>query len=553
MPGFKVEVLDSPPWSLSGSQQGSSKGVTPLSCLQGSTPNSFHSMQSLQQGMKGGTTKGMTPLSVMGSNLPTPMSMYLASGGTGLTPTLCAAGYGGLTPSATGLVTPGAVGMTFTPTQFLAAQAVGGMQVPGMLFLGAGGNAGGGQGVWCMTPHAQMVPLASQGQAGDMLASSSGLSGNPGATAHAATPQAMGNWTPMMVNGMQALSGGLSGSTPMMGFGGPSASFMGPLMQGMTPQGASMLSPGWIGQGTPVMSAASMGAMLSGQTPQGLQTQAVKAAAAAATARAAGGVPGGVASAWPAAAGGEPAADNDRSSNRVTVCTATKSDKDKAALDGEEPKRSKIPSQPSSGNGLQAGGILGPLLAGKLPILEKAAHVGTLQGFSPSLFLSSLSPTCANNSPTIVNAPFVAIQQPASGNSQAAGAVAKAVDALHATAAGKEQDTENGAGAANRMADQAWVGVDGASSSAGLVKLSIDGGSLRARRAAKAAATSSPVEQTEAWGNAGGRRARKRPSETEGSDTEAGRNGPDSGGGSGGGRKKRPPALSIGLGGVVSS
>jgi len=449
-------------------------------------------------------------------------------------------------------VTPSGGGVAWTPTQFLAAQAVGGMQVPGMLFLGAGGNAGGAQGVWCMTPHAQMVPLASQGQAGDMLLPSPSQSGNP-----AGTPHAIGNWTPMMVNGMQALSSGLSGSTPTVGFGAPAAAFMGPLMQGMTPHGASMLSPGWIGQGTPVVSAASMGAMLSSQTPQGLQMQTMKAAAAAATARAAWSAPGGVDTAAPSAAGAEPTADNDRSSNRFTVCTAIKSDKDKVAPDSEESKRSKIPSQPSSGNGLQSGGILGPLLAGKLPILEKATNVGTLQGFSPSIFLSSLSPTCASNSPTIVNASLAAVQQPASGNSLAAGPVAKAVDALHATSAGREQDAENRAGAANRMADMAGVGEDGASSSAsssaGHVKLCIDGGSLRARRAAKAAATSSPVEITGVSSNVDSRKARKRPSETGESDTEGGRNGVDSGGGSGGGRKKRPPALSIGLGGVVSS
>lgn len=569
VPGSKGDGF-SAPWNFGGPQRVTSNGATPLSSLYGAnTPSSVYSMNSMQGSTPHALQNGMTPLSIMGSNIPTPMSMYFPPGSTGLTPTLSVAGYGGLTPSAAGFMTPGASGMAFTPTQFLAAQAMGGAQMQGMFFLSGGGNAGGGHGVWCVTPHAQMAHGVAQSLAGDaMLPPATNQ-----AASFAATPHAGNGMHPMGSNGYTALSG----STPVASFGAPPTCFAGPLMPGMmTPHGASMLSPGWLGQGTPMVTAGGMGILLGAQTPNISQAQPTKAAFASATSGSAHAAnsesvacaPQAVA-AYQGGGGAVEGSSADLADRSKILKVARQDDKEKPAADSEDVKRPKPPSQPSSGSALQAGGILGPLLAGKLPVLENTTNAGgrgvpTLPGFSPSIFLSTLSPTVYCNSPALlgVQQPISAgalVQQPISAGSQSAVSVAKPADGVHVSAValpGGEDGKGSGkeANPAHRPA-----GADQQTEPASLLHVtSVEGGGLRARRAAKAVATTTSAEGIDATSQAqavdsrgeGGREQRKRRLDSAVVDTDRPHKGDNSGVGK---HKKRPPSLAIGLGGVLPS
>lgn len=520
-------------------------------------------MNSMQGSTPHASQNGMTPLSIMGSNIPTPMSMYFPPGG--LTPTLSVAGYGGLTPPAAGFMAPGASGMAFTPTQFLAAQAMGGAQMQGMFFLSGCGNAGGGHGVWCVTPHAQMAHGVAQSLAGDaMLPPATNQ-----AASFAATPHAGNGMHPMVSNGYTALSG----STPMASFGAPSTCFAGPLMPGMmTPHGASMLSPGWLGQGTPIVNAGGMGILRGAQTPNVSQAQPTKAAFASATSGSAHAAnsesvacaPQAVA-AYEGGGGAVEGSSTDLADRSKILKVARQDDKEKPAADSEDVKRPKPPSQPSSGSALQAGGILGPLLAGKLPILESSTNAGgrgvpTLPGFSPSIFLSTLSPTVYSNSPALLG-----VQQPISAGSQAAVSVAKPADGVHVSAValpggedGEGRDKE--ASPAHRPAGDV---ADQQTEPASLLHVTaVEGGGLRARRAAKAVATTTSAEGIHAASEAqevdscgeGGQERRKRRLDSAVVDTDRPHKGDSRGDGRVWGKhKKRPPSLAIGLGGVLPS
>lgn len=566
VPAFKVNGI-SAPWDLGGPQRVTSNGATPLSSVQGAgTPSSIHSFSSIHHGASPhASLNGMTPLSMMGSNIPTPMSMYFPQVGTALTPTLSAAGsagHGTLTPSAAGLTALGASGMTFTPTQFLAAQAMGGAQVPSMFLLSGGGNAGGGQGFWCVTPHAQTPLGCAQGHAGDTM-----LLPPFGQANSFAAPQA-GNGIHPAVSGGHALSA----STPMAGFGAPS-------MCVMTPQGAGVLSPGWLGQGTPMVTAGGMGFLLGGHTPHASQAQPTKAASASAMSapvHAAGNLQS-VGCALAAAAAREGSGGGDLAERAKLSKAARQDDKEKLLSDSQDRKRSRPPSQPSSGSALQAGGILGPLLAGKLPILENATNAGsrggpTLPGFSPSIFLSTLSPTLNSNSPTSGTPALPGVQLPAiARTSSPASSGDKSADVVHISSAsleGGEDGNEKGRDGEDSCAHRpAELCVD--QEPAPLMKLvdaanvtSVEGGGLRARRAAKAFATSASAEDSEAGRGAdgadgadsavdgdGGERKRRRG--TAALNSDGAHNGDERGvGGGAASNKKRPPPLALGLAGV---